>query len=132
MSFIQLNYFRYAFGLPCDQNEAHRAGDDTKVCWELLRYICNYILDNVIDINDISEDFDLGEFLYEYSKSTIEMDTMPFGKHKAQKFCDIPISYFNWLLRNSYSINEDHDDYDPDLALAVEKELNRRLDLESK
>lgn len=124
----QLNYLRYAFDLDCGNLGVHRAGDDSMVCFQLLKYIANYVLDNVIDLNDISEDFDLGEFLVSYSESPIEINVMPFGKHFAQKLEDVPLSYYNWLLKNHGGLNADSDEYDPDFSIAIEKELNRRLD----
>ena len=122
-----LNFLRFAFALPCDKLTVHRAGDDSEVCWHLLRYIAYYVLDNVVDKSELTDDFDLGNFLYELSKQPIEYTTMTFGKHKGTALKDVPMDYYNWLLKNSDMLNEESPGYDPDFAMSVEKELNRRL-----
>ena len=122
-----LNFLRYYFELPCDHLTVHRAGDDSEVCWHLLKYIANYVVDNVIPESELTDDFDLGKFLYHLTKEPIEYLTMPFGKHKGELLTDVPMSYYNWLLKNSDMINDQSPGYDPDFAASVEKELNRRL-----
>lgn len=122
-----LSYLRYAFDLPVGDVAFHRAGDDSKVAWLLLNYICNHVLDNVIPQEEITLDFDLGDYLYNVGKSTIKITTMPFGKHKGEKIADIPMSYWNWMLEKSDILNETSDNFDPDFAATVEEELNRRM-----
>ena len=51
---------------------------------------------------------------------------MTFGKHKGQLLSEVPASYYDWLLKNSDMLNETSDNYNPDFAISVENELNRR------
>ena len=122
-----LNYLRFAFDLPCDKLTVHRAGDDSETCWHLLRYIAYYVLDNLFDAETIADDFDLGEFLHQLSNEPIEFTTMPFGKHKGVPLKEVPMDYYNWLLKNSDVLNEESPGFDKDFAKSVEKELNRRM-----
>jgi DNA polymerase III epsilon subunit-like protein len=122
-----LNFLRYAFELPCDKLTVHRAGDDAEVCWHLLRNISYYVLDNIVLKDELTENFNLGEFLYNMTKAPIEFTVMPFGKHKGVPLKEVPKDYYNWLLKNSDMLNEQSPGYDPDFAASVEKELNRRL-----
>jgi len=118
-----LNYLRYAFDLPVE-GTVHRAGDDTKVTWELLRFISEFVLETM---DDVPEDFDLGEYLFELSKSPVPYTVMPFGKWKGTPLADVPDDYYQWMLNKSDILKEDNDNYDPDFAKSVENELNRRM-----
>ncbi|MCY1465055.1 hypothetical protein D9M71_831560 [compost metagenome] len=42
--------------------------------------------------------------------------TMPFGKHKGAKLCNLPKDYVSWALKNMDALN-------PDLRAALEAQL---------
>lgn len=79
---------RYWLRLPVDRDIAlppHRAGPDSYVTAHLLR-----------------EMFRLGhsvDELVEISSQPPLLKRLPFGKHKGQRFSDVPISYLQWLSR---------------------------------
>ena len=117
-----LNYLRYYCKLPTDGLKTHRAEADSIVCWHLLRHISFYVM------NEIEENLDIGEFLYELTSQPIIYDRFPFGKHKGCLLSEVPDSYYQWLLKNADSLNINSNDYNPDLATSIENELNRRQD----
>ena len=121
-----LNFLRYAFNLQVDGLVCHRAGDDCFITFKLLEYIANYVLDNVLDESELTDNFNLGEFLCDLSSSPIVYEVFPWGKHKGVKLSDIPNDYYQWLLTKSDALDETKDGYNADLAASIEKELQSR------
>lgn len=118
------NYLRYALGIEMEV-DTHRAGDDVRVCFTLLNIFCDKILDN-FEEDELSNDIDLGQILSDISETPVSYSVMPIGKHKGEKLTDIPMSYYEWLLKSSEILNENHSNFDSDLAYNVVNELNRR------
>jgi len=103
---------------------AHRADADCYVNGHLLvEMIGKCIEDGHIDIEG-----DIGEQLHEFCWSAMVITKFPFGKHKGVLLTDIPDSYYLWALKNMDCFQEDNERFDPDLADAVGKEVEKRLD----
>ena len=55
-----------------------------------------------------------------------DTDPMPFGKHKGEAIDNVPLSYFQWALKNMDSLKEDADNFDPDFAATIAQTLENR------
>lgn len=82
-------------------SNAHRAGADICMTATLVEAIAKS--HNIQDI----------EQLYQLSLQPFLPKVMPFGKHKGQRLEDVPMSYFNWLVKQ--------DNVDPGLLMAIDR-----------
>lgn len=117
---MTLPYLRFALELdvPIDMY-CHRAGNDS--------YITGKLLETMVDIMEESEIIDTskpyGPQIVEWSNSPIIYERMPFGKHKGELMTDVPHSYWKWATQNMDALNEDADNFDPDLAASIHRAL---------
>ncbi len=99
------------FALPVDipdreyARAAHRAGPDA--------YVAAHLFKRMIDIDGL--DVDRSILL---SSGAMPMPTCPVGKHKGQRWADIPADYLSWLAFRS--------DMSPEIKRAARTELNAR------
>lgn len=119
-----LPYLRFCFNLDVPiEMHCHRAGNDSYITAKLLEVI----LDKMENDKIIDQTIPYGPQILEWLKEPIIYKKMPFGKHKGELMDDVPLNYFKWAIGNMDSLNENADNYDPDLAasviLAVEKKL---------
>lgn len=116
-----LPYLRFALELdvPIDMI-CHRAGHDSLITGLLLVELVKIMVKKgLVDVND-----DIGQQVYQYSSSPVIYSSMPFGKHKGQKFIDIPGSYWDWAIKNTQWFNSEADNFDPDLIASIGAALN--------
>lgn len=115
-----LPYLRFALDLdvPLDMY-CHRAGNDS--------YITGKLLEILVDLMESSGLLDLskpyGPQIAKWAAEPIIYERMPFGKHKGELMTDVPKSYWLWATKNMDSLNEDADNFDPDLAASIHKAL---------
>lgn len=122
-----LNYLRYALDLDMSDSAAiHRAGDDSLSCAKLLEHFAIAILHKLEEAEQLEEGFDLGEFFKEVTLEPVKLDKMNFGKYKGQPIENVPLDYFEWLIKNHDSLKENDINYDFDLAHTIEVEYDRR------
>ena len=115
-----LPYLRFALELdvPIDMY-CHRAGNDS--------FITAKLLEVMVDLMESSGLLDLdkpyGPQIAYWAAQPIIYDRMPFGKHKGELMTDVPKSYWMWATKNMDSLNEDADNFDPDLAASIHHAL---------
>lgn len=111
-----LGYLRYRFDLDvADDLPMHRASADAYVAAKLFEYLLEVAEEQGVFNNLVDKRTRLIEWLEEPIVTTI----MPFGKHKGKPLTEVPADYWAWALDNMNSLNENHDDYDPDFAASV-------------
>lgn len=93
----KLSTLMYELGLT--RGQSHRASGDVETTYDLLR--------RIVDKTGKS----LPELAAE-SMQPIVVKTMPFGKHKGAELKDVPMAYFDWLLKQG--------SVDRDLAYSIE------------
>lgn len=99
---------RYWMGLDLPPLNTHRAKDDADVTvLILMKAIDKYL--------SLGHEDDVLAFL-DYADSPIEVNVMPFGKHKGLPLKEMPRSYMEWALGNM-------DALDNDLRWSMEKAL---------
>lgn len=115
-----LPYLRFALGLDVPLNMyCHRAGNDSFMTAKLLELMVDLMeAEGLLDLN-----MPYGPQIMEWATAPIIFDRMPFGKHKGELMTDIPKSYWMWCVKNMDSLNEDADNFDPDLAASIHKAL---------
>ena len=118
-----LPYLRFALDLdvPLDQR-CHRAGVDSYITAKLLEKL----VEIMEELNLIDKNLPYGQQIEEWAKQPIIYTTMQFGKHKGENINDIPLSYFQWALKNMDTLNEDSDKFDPDFAATIAATLTHR------
>lgn len=115
-----LPYLRFALDLdvPIDMY-CHRAGNDS--------FITGKLLEVLVDLMESSGLLDLdkpyGPQIASWAAEPIIYETMPFGKHKGELMINVPKSYWMWATKNMDSLNEDADNFDPDLAASIHHAL---------
>jgi len=120
-----LPYLRFRYKLPVPiELICHRAGNDSFITALLLEYI----LDRLEESGVIDTALPYAPQLQIWLEAPIIFDRMPFGKHKGERMEDIPISYYQWALKNMDSLNESADNYDSDFAASVDAALQKILD----
>ncbi len=115
-----LPYLRFALELKVPiEMYCHRAGNDS--------YITGKLLEALVDLMEFNGLLDLnkpyGPQIAEWAAEPIIYERMTFGKHKGELMSDIPKSYWMWATKNMDSLNEDADNFDPDLAASIHKAL---------
>lgn len=116
-----LPYLRFALELDIPiEMRCHRAGNDSYMTAKLLELLIEYM--EGMDL--IDKDLPYGPQIQEYSMSPILYERMPFGKHKGELMSSIPISYWQWGMKNTDWFNEEADNYDPDLAASINKVID--------
>lgn len=122
-------FLRYYLNLDIDDSEVgsvpHRAGFDSYICAHLLMKL----VELAIEQGKVNPNEELGPQLVSLCWDHQPITAWPFGKYKDQPLSDIPLDYYSWALDNMDSLNKTHYRYDEDLAEAVRKELEKRLDL---
>jgi DNA polymerase III epsilon subunit-like protein len=115
-----LPYLRFALELdvPIDML-CHRAGNDSFMTAKLLEVMVDLMeAEGLLDL-----DKPYGPQIASWAAEPIIYERMPFGKHKNELMADIPKSYWMWCVKNMDSLNEDADNFDPDLAASIHKAL---------
>jgi len=87
----QLSTLKYALGLRKDQT-AHRALAD---CWVTYDLLVRMVADSGKS---------LPEFIEEFAKPFL-LDKVSFGKHKGERFADLPGGYLKWILGQDFDID---------------------------
>lgn len=96
-----LQALRQHFGIK--EESAHRAMGDVIV--------------NIQVFHKLSENFITTKSLLDRLTRPISMAAMPLGKHKGQRFSEIPMQYLKWAVRQ---------DFDEDLIYSIKGELKKR------
>jgi exodeoxyribonuclease X len=118
-----LPYLRFALELDIPiEMRCHRAGNDSLITAKLLEALIGYME----GMGLIDQNLPYGPQIYEYARSPIIYERMPFGKHKGELMDNIPVSYIQWSLKNMDSLNEDADNFDPDFAASISATLEKR------
>lgn len=117
---FNLPYLRYALDLGVNNDLAcHRAGTDALLTFRLLEVFIGMMeTQGLIDTNE-----DYLPQIIEYQNKPKVIDKMPFGKYKGQLLKDVPRSYWKWAIDNLDSLNPEMDNYDEELATAINKVL---------
>lgn len=120
---LKQTYLRYHFDLNLAPDlYPHRAGHDAYVCAHILVKL----MELAIEQNLIDADEDIGAQLSKLSWDKIPVKVWPFGKHKGKPFSDLDDGFLRWAIINVNDLNEESYSYNPDLAEAVEAEINTR------
>ena len=115
-----LPYLRFALDLDVpDDMYCHRAGNDSFMTGKLLEVLVDLMESS--GVIDTSQPY--GPQIEFWAAQPIIYEKMPFGKHKGELMVDIPKSYWQWCLKNMDSLNEDADNFDPDLAASIHHAL---------
>lgn len=113
---LTLPYLRFALELDVPiELYAHRAGNDSFMTGKLLEFFVDMMEESGI----IDTSLPYGPQIMEYANTPFLYSTMPFGKHKGEKFEDIPKSYWQWASRTTNWFDSEAPDYDPDLAASI-------------
>lgn len=116
-----LPYLRFALELDVPiEMYCHRAGNDSFITGRLLEVLVDLLEEAKI----IDKDKPYGPQICEWAASPILYERMPFGKHKGEFMRNIPMSYWNWAIKNTDWFNDEADNYDPDLAASINAVLN--------
>lgn len=115
-----LPYLRFALELdvPIDMY-CHRAGNDSFITGKLLEIM----VDIMEEQGTIDKTLPYGPQIAEYAAAPIIYKRMPFGKHKGMLMTEVPHSYWKWAAQNMDSLNEEADNFDPDLAASIHRAL---------
>lgn len=117
---MDLQYLRYALDFNITEDiSAHRAGSDCVV----TGYLLLTLLDILEQIGKIDVNLPYMEQIEDFMNTPVILSKVPFGKHKGQRFEDVPRDYWDWALRNMDSLNESHENYDDDLASSILRAL---------
>lgn len=101
----QLQTAIYALGLPRSE-AAHRVMGDVMSAYHLCRHICERTGLNLRELTEASAE-------------PMEVQYIPFGKHKGEKLVDVPTGYLKWMLNTM-------DGLDADLKFSAKQILNKR------
>lgn len=93
----------------------HQADSDIYMAGKLFEYL----LDIMIQRGLVDTSYDIGKQIIAFQNEPIILKTWPFGKHKGVPVADVPSDYLQWAVLNLSSLNEEHADYDIDLAATV-------------
>ena len=115
-----LPYLRFALELDVPiEMRCHRAGNDSFITGKLLEVLIDLM--ETTKILNIDEPY--GPQISNWVAEPIIFDRMTFGKHKGELMTDIPKSYWLWATKNMDALNEEADNFDPDLAASVHRAL---------
>lgn len=111
-----LPYLRFALKLDVPITMyCHRAGNDSFITGKLLEWVVDALEKN----NTIDTTIPYGPQILAWLKTPIIYERMPFGKHKNELMTDIPLSYWNWGMKNTSWFDESADNFDPDLLASI-------------
>lgn len=111
-----LPYLRFKLELDVPlEMYCHRAGNDSYITGKLLETLVDYM--EGLGLLNLDEDY--GPQIVQWAAEPIIYSKMPFGKHKGLLMKDVPRSYWSWAMQNMDSLNEQADNYDPDLAASI-------------
>ncbi len=115
-----LPYLRFALDLDVPiEMYCHRAGNDSFITAKLLEVLVDLMeSDGTLDTA-----MPYGPQIALWAAEPIIYDRMTFGKHKGELMSDIPKSYWMWCVKNMDSLNEEADNFDPDLAASIHRVL---------
>lgn len=115
-----LPYLRFALDLdvPIDMY-CHRAGNDSFITGKLLEVLVELMEEQGL----IDTDLPYGPQIAQWAAEPIIYERMPFGKHKGMLMSEVPHSYWKWAAQNMDSLNEEADNFDPDLAASIHHAL---------
>lgn len=106
-----LQFLRYHLGLTAPAHVAmppHRAGPDAYLCAVLLQRI-------------FAEDRATIEDMVRWSDGPALLPRLPLGKHRGEKWEDVPTDYLDWILRS---------DLDRDMKANARHHLKKRAETE--
>lgn len=117
-----LPYLRFALELdvPIDMY-CHRAGNDSFITAKLLEVFVELMEESGL----IDKELPYGPQIAEWASGPIIYERMPFGKHKGELMTSIPLSYWQWGMKNTDWFNEDADNFDPDLMASIHKAMEK-------
>lgn len=104
-------------------NQPHRVDTDVYV----TAYLLMHLVDVAIERDLIDLDKDIAPQLVSLNKQPTFIEKWPLGKHRDSDPRDIPTSYFEWAIMNADFLNEDHENYDADLAHTVTTIMAQRM-----
>ncbi len=111
-----LPYLRFALKLAVPiEMHCHRAGTDSFITGKLLEVL----VDIMEETGVLDTSLPYGPQIHTWSAEPIIYERMPFGKHKGELMKSVPMSYWKWATQNMDSLNEEADNFDPDLAASV-------------
>jgi len=121
---FNLNYLRYYFDLDVDDSiPGHRASCDVIVTAKLLEKLIEIGIEKGL----INEDEEIGPQLKKLCWNPIKIVKWNIGKHKGKKIQEIPTDYLLWCIDKLDFLNDEHSNYDEDLAASVAAVLETRL-----
>lgn len=121
---FNLNYLRYYFDLDVDDDiPGHRASCDVIVTAKLLEKLVEIGIEKGL----IDENEEIRPQLTNLCWNPIKITTWTIGKHKGKKIEDIPTDYLLWCIQKLDFLDENHPNYDKDLATSIEVVLEARL-----
>jgi len=122
---ITLPFLRYHLDVPLpDGVVPHRAGTDALI----TAYVLQSFLETLIERGEIDDTKDIGPQLIALLAKPILYEKMTFGKYKGLPVRQVPIDYWKWLILNAKQVDENAEEYDPDLAATVEMVMNELMD----
>lgn len=111
-----LPYLRFALKLEVPITmHCHRAGNDSFITAKLLEYFVTMMETAGI----IDDSMPYGPQITKWLETPIIYERMPFGKHKNELMTSIPMSYWNWGMKNTSWFDEEADNFDPDLLASI-------------
>lgn len=114
---FNLNYLRYFLDLDVpDDYIAHRAGNDVYITCKLFEFLVMLMIEQGL----LNLDGNIPEQILTYINNIEPYSVWPFGKHKGQKFSDVPDDYYVWALENMNALKEGDDKYDARLVKSIE------------
>lgn len=100
----------------------HSAEDDVLMCFHVMMHM----LETLIDNGQVDPTKDVGEELVRFCQEPMNYQLMPFGKHKGMSMSEVPLTYLEWMVKNSDALDENQVNYDPDFAFTVIHQLTTR------
>lgn len=92
-------FLRYMFDLQLEERyakSAHRAGDDSYVTAHLLLHMIKFCLKNPQAVGG-----NFIEAMLRWSNEAQLLKTVSFGKHKGEKWSEVPRNYLVWVIGNT-------------------------------
>lgn len=115
-----LPYLRFALELEIPiEMRCHRGGNDCFMTGKLLELFVDMMEESGL----LDKDAPYGPQIAQWAAEPIIYERMPFGKHKGELMKDVPVSYWNWAMKNTDWFNEEADNFDPDLAASIHRAL---------
>ncbi len=119
-----LQYLRYRFDLDIPENiDPHRASSDCIVTAKLLEYLVTELANR----NILDESRPYKDQMRDWISVPLFVPKMMFGKHRDQKWEDIPTDYIVWAINNLDCLREDNPLYDGDMVHTITQVMTERL-----